>query len=91
MRTRYFAYRGFEVRAFAQRGATGLWISVYEAFAVSGPGAIDLDSVLCGRFVCDGLDHRLALDEDEAIEEAVALARAAIDTREILASWGLRE
>ncbi|WP_420991511.1 hypothetical protein ACKI2N_025145 [Cupriavidus sp. 30B13] len=90
MRARYFAYRGFEIRAFAQRSSTGLWISAYEAFAVREPGAIDLGSVLSGRFVCDGLDHRLALDEDEAIEEAAALARAAIETREILASCGHR-
>ncbi|GAB7541325.1 hypothetical protein [Cupriavidus sp. 8B] len=86
MSAKYFAYRGFEIIAFAQRNVTGLWVGAYEAFATDERDAIDLETVLSCRFLCDGVDHKLASDEDEAAEEAAAWARAVIEARLIVAS-----
>lgn len=61
---------------------TGLWIATCHAF----PCAESAEEVLSFRFLCDGRKHRLVRSAAEAVDEGVAFARAAIDTKLLMAS-----
>ena len=82
MSAKFFEYRDFEVTAFAEQSFTGLWIAKYHAF----PCAESAKEVLSFRFLCDGRKHRLVRNDAEAVDEAAAFARAAIDTKLLMAS-----
>ncbi len=77
MSPKFFEYRDFEVTAFAEQSFTGLWIATCHAF----PCAESAEEVLSFRFLCDGRKHRLVQNAAEAVDEAAAFARAAIDTK----------
>ncbi|MFJ1260114.1 hypothetical protein [Cupriavidus sp. CuC1] len=84
--TRLFAYRGFEVMAFAQQSFTTLWVATYDAYPSTESELEGADDMLYCRFLCDGRKHRLVDSAEEATEQAAEVARAAIDTKLFIAS-----
>ncbi|MGO4151369.1 hypothetical protein [Cupriavidus sp. YAF13] len=86
MPARFFDYRDFEVTAFAEQSFTGLWVATYHAFPFAESASESPEEVLSFRFLCDGRKHRLVWNAEEAAAEAAALARAAIDTKLLMAS-----
>ncbi len=86
MSPRFFEYRGFEVTAVAERSFTTLWVATYHAFPFAESASESVEEVLSYRFLCDGQNHKLVQTVEEAIDEAAALARAAIDMKLLLAS-----
>ncbi len=85
MPAKFFDYRDFEVTAFAEQSFTGLWVATYHAFPFESASESP-EEVMSYRFLCDGREHRLVRNAQEAIDEAENLARAAIDTKLLLAS-----
>lgn len=86
MPAKFFDYRDFEVTVFAEQSFTGLWVATYHAFPFVGSASESPEEVMSFRFLCDGREHRLVRNAQEAIHEAENFARAAIDTKLLCAS-----